>query len=192
MTPPKDRDQVLFGVSRWEMDFMAAMRPPSPPNDAESVLGMRGAEPGLESMAAAFGQCLVVYYGMALVLHLLIPLTVETRNVQKAKQKTSDTIRDASRSLLPVAIKSLTLFAAEWMHYKGYGVMNNAKLLDVVSDPSRLMEVACMVMMLDLFHDTWFYFTHRLLHSRWMMKNVHYMHHQSTNPSAFTGYSFHW
>lgn len=45
---------------------------------------------------------------------------------------------------------------------------------------------------LDALHDAWFYFTHRLMHSwRFLYKNVHSLHHESTVPTAFTGYAFH-
>ena len=33
--------------------------------------------------------------------------------------------------------------------------------------------------------DTWFYWTHRLLHLPWFWKRVHYLHHQFSEPTAF-------
>ena len=84
------------------------------------------------------------------------------------------------------------LAAAESLHHKGYGVMSSESLASSLSSPLGLLYVMAMIISLDLFHDTWFYFAHRLLHHRYLMKRVHYMHHQSTVPSAFSGYSFHW
>jgi len=40
-------------------------------------------------------------------------------------------------------------------------------------------------------HDTYFYWTHRLMHSKWGMKYVHLVHHKSTNPSPWAAFSFH-
>lgn len=40
-------------------------------------------------------------------------------------------------------------------------------------------------------HDTYFYWTHRLLHTKWLYKKVHVVHHLSVNPSPWTSYSFH-
>ncbi|MEC4005702.1 sterol desaturase family protein [Flavobacterium sp. SUN052] len=40
-------------------------------------------------------------------------------------------------------------------------------------------------------HDTYFYWMHRLLHHKNIFRFAHLVHHQSTNPSPFTSYSFH-
>lgn len=47
------------------------------------------------------------------------------------------------------------------------------------------------IVLLDYLHDSWFYWTHRALHWRPLYKHIHYMHHESSAPSAYTGYSFH-
>jgi len=39
-------------------------------------------------------------------------------------------------------------------------------------------------------HDTWFYWTHRLMHHRPLFKLFHRVHHESTNPSPWAAYSF--
>ncbi len=40
-------------------------------------------------------------------------------------------------------------------------------------------------------HDTYFYWTHRLLHLRAIFPRVHRVHHLSTNPTPWTAYAFH-
>ena len=40
-------------------------------------------------------------------------------------------------------------------------------------------------------HDTYFYFTHRLMHHKRLFKWFHLVHHQSTNPSPWAAYAFH-
>ena len=46
-----------------------------------------------------------------------------------------------------------------------------------------------------LWHDTYFYWTHRLLHrlmrSKWRFARVHGVHHRSRNPSPWAAYAFH-
>lgn len=40
-------------------------------------------------------------------------------------------------------------------------------------------------------HDTYFYFTHRLLHWRWFFRHWHRVHHLSRNPTPWAAFSFH-
>lgn len=40
-------------------------------------------------------------------------------------------------------------------------------------------------------HDTYFYFTHRLMHHKKLFPYLHLVHHHSTNPSPWAAYSFH-
>ncbi|HZN41010.1 MAG TPA: sterol desaturase family protein [Planctomycetota bacterium] len=39
-------------------------------------------------------------------------------------------------------------------------------------------------------HDAYFYWTHRLMHTRLLFGAVHRVHHRSTNPTAWAAYSF--
>lgn len=43
-----------------------------------------------------------------------------------------------------------------------------------------------------LWCDFHFYWTHRLLHSPWFYKKVHKIHHESFNPDPFSAHSMHW
>jgi Delta7-sterol 5-desaturase len=40
-------------------------------------------------------------------------------------------------------------------------------------------------------HDTWFYWTHRLMHRPWWFKTAHAVHHASRPPTAWAAMSFH-
>lgn len=46
------------------------------------------------------------------------------------------------------------------------------------------------VILLALFHDAYFYWTHRLLHHPKLFRHFHAVHHRSHNPTPFTAYSF--
>lgn len=50
--------------------------------------------------------------------------------------------------------------------------------------------IASIILMI-LVHDTYFYWSHRLLHWKPLFKTVHKTHHLSVNPSPFAAYSFH-
>jgi len=47
------------------------------------------------------------------------------------------------------------------------------------------------LMMMIILHDTYFYWTHRMLHKKWMFKKFHKVHHQSVNPTPLSAYAFH-
>ena len=44
--------------------------------------------------------------------------------------------------------------------------------------PPQWVYLAGSVAALDYFHDAWFYWTHRALHSRLLFRHVHYLHHR--------------
>lgn len=41
-----------------------------------------------------------------------------------------------------------------------------------------------------LIHDTYFYWFHRLMHTKFGMKYIHITHHRSTNPSPWAAFAF--
>lgn len=47
------------------------------------------------------------------------------------------------------------------------------------------------IFLMVLLHDALFYWSHRLLHTRWLMRNVHFRHHQSIEPTPWAAFSFH-
>ena len=47
------------------------------------------------------------------------------------------------------------------------------------------------IVLMMILHDMYFYWTHRLLHLPGWYQKIHFVHHQSTNPSPFTALSFH-
>lgn len=50
--------------------------------------------------------------------------------------------------------------------------------------------LAFSVALLALFHDSYFYWTHRLMHHPRLFRRFHALHHRSVNPTPFTAYSF--
>ena len=49
----------------------------------------------------------------------------------------------------------------------------------------------CSLVIMIVLHDIYFYFTHRLLHTPWLLRNVHIVHHRSVNPTPLAAYCFH-
>lgn len=56
---------------------------------------------------------------------------------------------------------------------------------------AAFFEFAAWLTFIVLVHDTFFYWSHRLLHHRRVFPVVHALHHRSTNPSPFAALAFH-
>jgi lathosterol oxidase len=87
----------------------------------------------------------------------------------------------------PIAVKAAVLTVVEALQARGIGWLYTAW----PDTPAKWAYLVFTVAALDYAHDTWFYWTHRLLHSKALYSSVHVMHHRSNVPTAFAGYSFH-
>jgi len=54
----------------------------------------------------------------------------------------------------------------------------------------RSFVMSCMVYF--FIADTWFYWTHRMLHLKWFWRHVHHSHHAYVYPTAFCQDAVHW
>ena len=65
--------------------------------------------------------------------------------------------------------------------------------IDIYSDPLKyglpwlILSLPAMI----LWQDFYFYWTHRWMHTRWMLRHVHGVHHRSRQPSPWAAYSMH-
>eukprot|EP00892_Ulva_mutabilis_P002763 jgi/Ulvmu1/12488/UM009_0141.1 len=138
--------------------------------------------------SVAWAQLMVFYYMAGVVLHCVIPRILPVHSVQEHGRGSSDVYRDSIYSLGPIAIKAAVWTACEWLHSTGWSQFYSSQ------QPASMLHILYMtacVLIMDYMHDAWFYWTHRLLHWRPLYRHVHYVHHKSTAPTAFTGYSFH-
>ncbi|WP_234363994.1 sterol desaturase family protein [Lunatibacter salilacus] len=58
--------------------------------------------------------------------------------------------------------------------------------------PNIWFYVLMGLVILTLWNEVHFYVVHRMLHHKFMMQHVHYIHHKSTIPTVYAVYSFHW
>ena len=99
------------------------------------------------------------------------------------------TARDVRREMI-YSLSSMAIFA-------GAGLAITAMVISghmvVYQDPARygwgwlLLSLPVMI----VWHDVYFYFTHRWLHSAAMFRRFHGVHHRSRNPSPWAAYAFH-
>lgn len=135
----------------------------------------------------AFFQASLVYYVAAYTIHFVIPKVAPVRSVQKGTPTSNQIFKESFNSLGPLAVKAGVWTVVERMHEQGVGLLYSGP----VNSAASVLYILFSIVALDYLHDTWFYWTHRLLHWGPLFRNVHYVHHRSIVPTAFTGYSFH-
>lgn len=129
------------------------------------------------------------YFVLASVAFVVFYAILKKRNLFKKIQPAFPTRRDYLREILYsfltsaifaaigfiVFVTPLSAYTQAYWNIGEYGV------------PYFLFSILLMI----LVHDTYFYWTHRLMHSRPIYRFVHRVHHLSTNPSPWAALAFH-
>ena len=119
-----------------------------------------------------------------IVFYLLFRRHFLNKKIQPKFPKFKDYQREILNSLLTIVIFALVA-----------GLINLSPLVKYAKYYSRIDDMGwgywffSLVVMLVL-HDTWFYWTHRLMHHKRLFKLFHLTHHKSTNPTGWAAYSF--
>ncbi|MDF1675108.1 MAG: sterol desaturase family protein [Vicingaceae bacterium] len=119
------------------------------------------------------------------IFYLIFKKNFNQIKIQKVFPKLKDYYREIKYSLLTTIV------------FMGYAYLifrtpfrNYTQIYSDISEHSTSYFVASIILAL-VIHDTYFYWTHRLMHHPKLFKWFHLVHHQSTNPTPFTSYSFH-
>ena len=94
--------------------------------------------------------------------------------------------REIGWSLASATIYGVPAGVLAW----GWQARGWTKLYTNVGDYSLWWLPASLLIYL-LAHDTWFYWTHRLMHRPWWYRRMHAVHHASRPPTAWAAMSFH-
>ena len=92
-------------------------------------------------------------------------------------------LHDIKYSLSSVVVYAFNLYLA-WLLYQ-----SGVHQLDW--ELSHYFSFALSLYLMMLLHDTWFFWTHWLLHRKPLFKRFHWVHHLSTSPTPLTSISFH-
>lgn len=133
----------------------------------------------------AFGRYLLLAGLFFMVFYVWKKRSWRFRKIQLRFPKNADYRREIGYSALTAFIfglmawlclatplRAYTLWYTD-VHLYGYGYVFVSFVLTLV------------------LHDTYFYWTHRLMHHPKVFKYVHLVHHKSVNPSPFAAYAFH-
>ena len=105
--------------------------------------------------------------------------------IQKVFPKQLQIFKEFAYSMCTVVIFSIVGFGIYTAEMAG---------VTLIYDDVNQYGITYMIMSFILtlvFHDFYFYWTHRFMHHKKIFKYVHRVHHESTNPSPWAAYSFH-
>jgi sterol desaturase/sphingolipid hydroxylase (fatty acid hydroxylase superfamily) len=97
----------------------------------------------------------------------------------------SQLFHEVRHSLVVFAVGSAQAVMVQTLHESG-----GTKLIEGLG-PWGLVGAIGSFLGLILFNDLWFYSMHRLLHTSFLYKHIHSVHHRSIDVNPFSSYSFH-
>jgi sterol desaturase/sphingolipid hydroxylase (fatty acid hydroxylase superfamily) len=105
--------------------------------------------------------------------------------IQQRYPQNKQIIREIWYSVSTILIFGVVVVAVTWAGFQGY-----TRYYAHIADRGWPYFIFSIVLMIVL-HDTYFYWTHRLMHWKPVFKRVHRTHHLSVNPTPFAAYAFH-
>lgn len=125
--------------------------------------------------------------GLAFVIFYVLPWKkVRFRKIQERTPKGKDYFREITSSVVTMAIFA----AVPFILVKNDAIRPYTTYYTDMHQHGMLYFFAAYPIMF-LMHDTYFYWAHRLMHHPAIFRQVHLLHHRSTNPSPWAAYAFH-
>lgn len=135
--------------------------------------------------ALTVGYFLILYFGVG-TLFLGICKFLEKRNIlekiEKRVIKKKQIGFEIKHSVQSIIVFGFSILPIAWLIRTG-----KVELL-----PNTVFNIVIGLVILTLWNEVHFYLVHRLMHTKMMMKNFHFIHHKSTIPSVYSVFSFHW
>ena len=125
--------------------------------------------------------------GLAFVIfYIFFKKVMKPRKIQCAIPKSADYTREILYSVISIMIFTLPPAI----------LILNKNIKPVTTfyekmDQYGVLYIIIAFFLMVLIHDTYFYWTHRLIHHPKLFKTIHLVHHKSTNPSPWAAYAFH-
>ena len=131
------------------------------------------------------GRYVVATLMMSAILLLAHRTWWKTRIIQARRPRSIDYRRELLTSARTVLVYAIVFTPVLWLKSNEFGP-------GAYSGPAGLAVMSAFVVALLIVHDAWFYWTHRLLHTRRLFRLWHRTHHKTVTPTPFTAYAFDW
>jgi sterol desaturase/sphingolipid hydroxylase (fatty acid hydroxylase superfamily) len=105
--------------------------------------------------------------------------------IQKRYPIKKDMLRDIKYSFSTIIVFGLVIIPLMWASKQGLTLIYRP--IDKYGYSYYVVSILLMIVL----HDTYFYWTHRLLHWKPVFKIAHKTHHLTHNPTPFSAYAFH-
>ena len=121
-----------------------------------------------------------------IVFWVLLRSRLGHRRIQRRAPKRKSIVHDLKHSV--VGLMAITVATT------AVSVLRPLGMMQIYDDPAGLGwgYFALSVGVLVLGHDTYIYWTHRLIHRKALFRRFHAVHHRSSNPNPFSSYSLGW
>ena len=132
---------------------------------------------------------LVRYVALAGIAYLLFYGVFKRRIIHRKIQQLFPKGSDVRREVL-YSLGSLAIFAAVGVITV---LLRKLGWIQLYMDIGKYgwAYLAISTIALIFLHDTWFYWTHRLMHTRRLFPIMHRVHHLSHNPTPWAAFAFH-
>lgn len=131
------------------------------------------------------------YYPLAGLAFLLIYFWRKDY-FQKFRIQSKDPVR--SKIVFEIRQSAVTLFVFSLIGFSVF-VLSRVGILkrNLYGDPDMYGGIPYLIfsfVLVTIWHETWFYWAHRIMHHRKIYSWVHLTHHKSVNPSPLAAYNF--
>lgn len=134
------------------------------------------------SFAFDMARYLIAASLIAGLVWLLRRTSWASRKIQKREATRANFIREFTASIRTVLVYTVLAVPMVWAFRHGY-------LHEYSGTLTPLSYIGYLTAIL-LAHDTWFYWTHRAMHTKPLYRSFHRFHHLTITPTAWTAYSF--
>jgi Delta7-sterol 5-desaturase len=121
-----------------------------------------------------------------LFFYVILKNKIIYKKIQARLPKGKDYVREIAYSVCTIAIFGLVPL----LLLKNPAIGPHTTYYTNISDYGWFYFYAAFPLMFFI-HDTYFYWTHRLMHHKKLFRLFHLVHHHSANPSPWAAYSFH-
>jgi sterol desaturase/sphingolipid hydroxylase (fatty acid hydroxylase superfamily) len=152
------------------------------------ILGLNWQEL-IQKFIHSFNTNSVRYLSFSIPLFLLMYVWKKREffkfKIQQKFPENKHIIREIGYSFLSIAIFSIVGTIVFLLRKQGH-----TKIYSHFSDHSVAYFIFSVIAFI-VIHDTYFYWTHRLMHWKKIYRYVHRVHHQSTDPTPWAAFAFH-